>query len=48
MIGFGLLLNLKWIQSQVSQFTPFAKPTTTMPPPSLPKPNAGESPPVVD
>ena len=33
MIGFGLLLNLKWIQSQISQFTPFSKPTTTMPPP---------------
>ena len=47
MVGFGLLLNLKWIQSQISQFTPFTKPTT-MPPPSLPKPNVGEPPPVVD
>ena len=46
MIGFGLLLNLKWIQSQISQFTPFTKPTT-MPPPRQPEPHAGESPPVI-
>jgi len=48
MIGFGLLLNLKWIQTQISQFTPFTKPTTTMPPPSQPESHAGESPPVID
>jgi branched-subunit amino acid ABC-type transport system permease component len=46
MIGFGLLLNLKWIQTQISQFTPFTKPTT-MPPPSQPEPHAGEPPPVI-
>jgi hypothetical protein len=48
MIGFGLLLNLKWIQSQITQFTPFTKPTTTVPPPSQPEPHAGEPPPVID
>jgi branched-subunit amino acid ABC-type transport system permease component len=47
MIGFGLLLNLKWIQSQISQFTPFTKPTTILPPPSQPEPHAGEPPPVI-
>jgi hypothetical protein len=48
LIGFGLLLNLKWIQSQITQFTPFTKPTTTVPPPSQPEPHAGEPPPVID
>ena len=47
MIGFGLLLNLKWIQSQISQFTSFTKPTTNLPPPSQPEPHAGEPPPVI-
>ena len=46
MIGFGLLLNLKWIQSQISQFTSFTKPTT-MPAPSQPEPHAGEPPAII-
>ncbi|MDP7012305.1 MAG: hypothetical protein QF685_13120 [Verrucomicrobiota bacterium] len=47
LIGFGLLLNLKWIQSQITQFTPFTKSTTNLPSPSQPEPHAGEPPPII-